>query len=408
MREQVKQSTLAFRVGFVIFLGLVAAIILLLGFGEGIFTSTYTVTAHFSYAGGIKKDTPVYMAGVAIGYVDRLIPPTAEEPYVKIVMNIYKHIDIRSDAILTIESLGLIGEKYLEFSVGSKKAPLLSKDGRATIQGRGVGGLQQVQSTIIVTAEEFKKALKNISKFLTSKQFKKSVIKSFRTFSTFNKKGAALFREFQNKIKQLEIQNINRASAEMVASLKKSQETLESFNKFIEESKNTIARLKNLEELINSAKAMVEKGNAILAKISQGEGTIGELINSKDFYFTIKNTLNRFDTTVSSLSERLKSAVDSFTDSSNEIKGFIKDIRSGKGTVGKLTSDEEAYNRILRTLENIKASFDSLKKTSEDAAKFLSEVEECPDIIVWGREKSSCKEKYKKNATRIEPPRKRD
>lgn len=401
MRDQYRQSKLAFRVGLVIFLGLAAAIILLLGFGEGIFTSTYTLTARFDYAGGIKKDTPVYMAGVAIGYVDHLIPPTAEEPYVKVVMNIYKHIDIREDAILTIESLGLIGEKYLEFSIGTKKAPILQKDGKAMVNGQGVGGLQHVQKTIADTAEEFKKTLKGVSTFLTSKQFKKNVVKSFRTFAKFNSRGAALFKEFQSKVKELEIQNINKASAEMVVSLKKVHKTLDSFNKFIEESQKIVGELKNIRELVSGAKALLEKGNAILTKVSQGEGTVGELVNSKDLYFTVKNTLNRFDTTLSTLSEKLQLAIGAFIENINEIKGLVKDVKSGKGTVGKLTYDEQAYNKLLDTLENIKASFDSIKNTSDDAGKFIAEVKECPDIIVWGREKSSCKDKYKSDEKKI-------
>lgn len=408
MREQYKQSKLAFRVGFVIFLGVIAAIILLLGFGEGIFTSTYTVTAHFKYAGGIKKDTPVYMAGVTIGYVDHLIPPTAEAPYVKVVMNIYKHIDIRGDAILTIESLGLIGEKYLEFSIGSTKSPILPKDGKAVVKGQGVGGLQHVQSTIADAAEEFKKTLKTVSKFLLSKNFKKSVIKSFKTFEKFNKSGANLFNELQSKVKELEIHNINKATGEMVTSLKKVQNTVDSFNELVNESKRVIGELRNVQEIVNNAKSMLEKGNAILSKIYQGEGTLGELVNSKDFYFVLKNTLNRFDTTFNALSDKLQTAIGAFTENVNEIKGLVKDIKSGKGTVGKLTYDEEAYNKLLNILENIKTSFNSIKSTSDEAGKFIAEVKECPDIIVWGREKSTCKSKYKANNKKEEPRRKRE
>ncbi len=408
MKEQYKQSKFAFRVGFVIFLGVVAAIILLLGFGEGIFTSTYIVTAHFKYAGGIKKDTPVYMAGVTIGYVDHLIPPTAEAPYVKVVMNIYKNIDIRGDAILTIESLGLIGEKYLEFSIGSTKSPLLRKDGKAVIEGQGAGGLQRVQSTIADAAEEFKKTLKSISMFLMSKNFKKSMVKSFRTFAKFNKRGAVLFNELQNKVKELEIQNINKATEEMVMSLKKVQKTLDSFNEFIDESKRVVGELKNVQEVVNNAKSMLEKGNTILSKISQGEGTLGELINSKDFYFTVKNTLNRFDTTFNSLSDKLQTAIGAFTENVNEVKGLVKDIKSGKGTFGKLAYDEQAYNKLLDALEKVKTSLDSIKNTSDDAGKFIAEVRECPDIIVWGPEKSSCKRKYKSKDKKEETKRHRD
>ncbi|MFN7181642.1 MAG: MlaD family protein [Planctomycetota bacterium] len=414
MREQYKSSKLSFRIGLIIIIGTLVTIALLLGFGEGIFVNTYKIKVLFEHAGGLKKDTPVYMAGVAIGYVDSLTPPTAQTPYVQVIINIYKNIDIRSDAILTIESLGLIGEKYLELSIGSKDAPILPKDGSAQIMGRGVGGLQKVALTVTETAEEFKKALKEIGSFISSKQFKKSVMKSFKTFTKFNAKGTALFKELQNKIKSLQIENINNASQELVVSLKKTQHTLDSFNEFINESKRVVGELKNVQEVINTLKSISDKTNTLLTKIVQGEGTIGELINSKDFYFSIKNTIGKFDTTLTTISDKLQGAISSFqgaissfTDNINEMKGVVRDIKSGRGTIGKLTYDEEVYNKILNTLEQIKNSFESIKKTSGEAEELISEIKECPDIMVWGREKASCKNKYKSNVKQP-PVRRRD
>ncbi len=305
-----------------------------------------------------------------------------------------------SDAVLTIESLGLIGEKYLELSIGTKGASILPKDGSAVIKGQGVGGLQKVGSTIAETAEEFRKALKDMSSFISSTQFKKSVVKSFRTFAKFNSSGSILFKELQNKIKELEVKNINTASEELVSSLKKTKDTLDSFNQFVNESKKVIGELKDLQEVINGLKSISDKTNAILTKIAQGEGTLGELVNSKDFYFTIKNTFGKFDTTLTTLSDKLNSAISSFSDSMNEIRGVVKDIKTGKGTVGKLTYDEEAYKKVLSLMENIEISFESLRKTSEETGKFIAEVQECPDIIVWGREKSTCKNKNNEKTIR--------
>jgi phospholipid/cholesterol/gamma-HCH transport system substrate-binding protein len=405
MKEEYKASRLAFAVGFVIFLGITATVILLLGFGEGIFTSTYTVSSYFDYAGGVKKNSPVYMGGVAIGYVDHLVPPTAETPLVKIVMKIYKDISIREDSILTIESLGLIGEKYLEFSVGSKTAKTLPKDGTAVVKGYGTGGLQAVQKTVIETAEALKKTLKEITKFVSSRRFKYNVLRSFRTFSKFNLQGAELFKEFQTKLAQLDIKQINNASAELVNSLKKSQNTLEAFNNFIEETKKTIGQIQGIGEIITTTKSMVEKGNALLTKISQGEGTLGELFTNKDLYFSIKNSISRLDSEFNTLSTKLQNAASAFTDNMNEIKTLISDIKSAKGTLGKIAYNEEAYNKIIDTLnninntfENIRNTFNNIKQTSDNVNTFLADIKECPDAIAWGWEKTKCKSKYKTNA----------
>ncbi|MBM4053299.1 MAG: outer membrane lipid asymmetry maintenance protein MlaD [Planctomycetes bacterium] len=75
----------------------------------------YQVKAVFSSVKGLKKDTIVEIAGVEVGKVDDI----ALEDYEAVVtLEIRKDIALQEDAIASIRTKGLLGEKYVEITPG--------------------------------------------------------------------------------------------------------------------------------------------------------------------------------------------------------------------------------------------------------------------------------------------------
>jgi len=79
-------------------------------------TGGYEVQASFSDAGGLRRGTPVVIAGVEIGRVKsvRLVDYEAQ-----VRMVIERGVMLQQDAIAAIRTKGLIGEKYLELTPGA-------------------------------------------------------------------------------------------------------------------------------------------------------------------------------------------------------------------------------------------------------------------------------------------------
>jgi phospholipid/cholesterol/gamma-HCH transport system substrate-binding protein len=76
----------------------------------------YTVYAKFERAGGIKPGAVVEIAGVEVG---KLKSVRLNENYQAFVtLTIDKGVKIQEDAIASIKTKGLIGEKYVQITAG--------------------------------------------------------------------------------------------------------------------------------------------------------------------------------------------------------------------------------------------------------------------------------------------------
>ncbi|MBU2498786.1 MAG: outer membrane lipid asymmetry maintenance protein MlaD [Proteobacteria bacterium] len=75
----------------------------------------YEVYALFSNSGGLKAGSSVMIAGVDVGRVRSI---TLEDYQARVVVNLSEGIKIQEDAIASIKTKGLIGEKFIEISPG--------------------------------------------------------------------------------------------------------------------------------------------------------------------------------------------------------------------------------------------------------------------------------------------------
>ncbi len=77
--------------------------------------STYVVTARFTSVSGLKEGGRVEIAGVPIGKVRRI---RLHDYQAEVEMLIESGIGIQDDAIASIRTLGIIGDKYVMISPG--------------------------------------------------------------------------------------------------------------------------------------------------------------------------------------------------------------------------------------------------------------------------------------------------
>ncbi len=75
----------------------------------------YEVRAAFSNGSGLRRGTPVVIAGVEIGRVESV---GLEDYEAKVRMVIKREVVLQTDTIASIKTKGLIGEKYIELTPG--------------------------------------------------------------------------------------------------------------------------------------------------------------------------------------------------------------------------------------------------------------------------------------------------
>jgi len=75
----------------------------------------YEIHAVFSSSGGLKTGSSVVIAGVDVGRVKKIV---LDDYQARVTMSLPLEVKIQEDAIASIKTKGLIGEKYVEISPG--------------------------------------------------------------------------------------------------------------------------------------------------------------------------------------------------------------------------------------------------------------------------------------------------
>lgn len=122
----------AFRLGVFIVLALLILVagVYWIGRRQYMFTSTYRLNAEFDNVAGLNHGAEVRVGGIHEGAVRQILLPQRPGQKVRVVMQLANPTQrvIKTDSVATIESEGLVGDKYVEISFGTDQAANV-KDG---------------------------------------------------------------------------------------------------------------------------------------------------------------------------------------------------------------------------------------------------------------------------------------
>ena len=113
---------------------------------SGIFTKKYSVTAYFASANGLRGGAEVWLEGVTIGNVDTVRISKQADPKKSVEADLkldesYKNI-IRSDSMVTIGTIGLLGDKYVDITRGTEAGQIVAEGGN--LQGSEAGDIAKI------------------------------------------------------------------------------------------------------------------------------------------------------------------------------------------------------------------------------------------------------------------------
>ncbi len=114
-----KKLSLEFIVGLFLLVGVGAILYLSVSVsGLSVFESEgYHLKAKFENSSGLKKGAVVEIAGVKIGQVESIsLDPETQESL--IWLKIQQDVEIQDDAVASIRTAGIIGDKFIKISTG--------------------------------------------------------------------------------------------------------------------------------------------------------------------------------------------------------------------------------------------------------------------------------------------------
>ena len=330
-----------------------------------------TWTAYFGADSTVKKDADVFVAGMKVGRVERvlLVPDDEIAPgrYVQVDMVIRKDIVLWEDASINMRSKGILGRAILDLDRGTPGNRVLSSD--TPLPGRMAGDPFEALNTLI---DENRKNVALITADVAdlTGRVRRGEGNLGRLFGD-----DALYRKIERIADGLaDIVEKAKSPDSAFGALLESRELHDRFLSTvsrideiatqIRSGKGPLGRAVYDEEVAGDLKDIIARVRSIARAIDEGKGTIGKLLHDDEMHVAasealgaLRNILVRIDSGKSSVSRLLSDdgeLYDNLRVASEDVRVILDDLRAGKGSLGLLLKDDSAYRELQRTLESFR------------------------------------------------------
>lgn len=238
---------------------------------------------------GLISKSPIKIAGLDVGKIDKI---TLDQGKAKIFIKIKKSIFIPQDSSVSIKTSGVLGDKYMEISLGKDSQPLLKNTplkltgSSNDLYGAGESLVSELRDIVKSIKEQFLGAQDEILKTMTSqiKSILNNVNATSEILSTISTKNELKFHHiitnlslFSEKLSHLNLKSLETFSENM---------TILSTN--LKEGKGTLGKLLTDDELVNKATEALNSVNTLTRKFtaSVAEIDISSSYNSEQGSYT--------------------------------------------------------------------------------------------------------------------------
>ena len=288
----------------------------------GIGEKGYNLTVDFETAAGLEPKANVKMAGVPVGKVEaiRLVGNNA-----RLVLRIQEGVQIPIDSVASIQTQGLLGEKYVEILPGKDTSRMLPAGGRVanTIPP---ANLDEIIRKVSLISEDLRKFTQTLAETLGTEEGRKAVSDILRNVQETTEVLRTVVAGNEERLNRIlanvdtlsgDLRDISSANKEdlraTIANLRAFSETLKTegpgLARKLEEMSEQVSGVigenrgnirESIENLKNASAKLdntLESASRVLARIDRGEGTLGKLVNDNTTVTTLNDTLdgiNRF------------------------------------------------------------------------------------------------------------------
>ena len=341
------------RVGIFVVLGGVAVVVgvFLVGKEEGLFRESFRVSSYFNTIEGLRTGASVRLSGVDVGIVDKIvISPENNKVRVDLKLRTTVKSFIKKDSYATIEQEGLVGSKYVSLSVGAPASEGV-RDGDFL--------LSKEPFRLSVILEDAQGMIANT---------RQATAEFTRILAAVNAGHGTLGKLITDEDVY---RSMKRATAQADSSLRKTAEEFSNIPKFISGvSENLYGVTKNIGRLISDVDSTVVNARDILAKINQGEGTLGALIVERNVYDSLLVIVQKGI----AMAEAARDGADRFDENMEALRHnwFFKGYFEDRGYWDKAEYEKELDAKIanLKNLEvKLNRQSDELKLREEQLHK---------------------------------------
>ena len=271
----------------------------LIGNRRMMFSDTFEVYAEFSKVAGLQNGAIVRVAGLDAGEVETIHLPTSPSGRFRVKLRVREDIHplMRLDSVASIQSDGLVGNKFVQVEAGTDQSPLVPD--RGTIASREPFDLNVMLDRVSETIDLATAMIKDVQGGLDE---------ALQAVSAMAAEGQTMIEEVSS-----EVQAITASGQKVAADLQR-----------------------------------------IVAGVQQGRGSLGKFVNDDAVYDRVKSIASEAEAAVVNLreaSESAKQAMNDFRGEKGPMRGVVGDLQQS------LTAARETLTDLADTSEALKRNF---------------------------------------------------
>ena len=271
-------------------LGALALAILSLSSQDGVFTDRYRLVGWYENVGGLIPNAPVWLAGTQVGRVERVDLGERPDghPGVKVVLQVDTDVRdrIRADSHASIGTIGLLGDRYVEISLGTAASPVLEEG--AEIRTVSPANLTRVIDTGTVALDNIANLAANLNEVVEEfdsdaggKGLAASITAVADIVQQVQEGSGLLHSLIYDEYEGSGVESVDRSLATLEGILNEIAHGEGLMNSLIYEP---VTEQDVVAEVLDAGSRL----NRILAKIDNGDGTIGLMVNDPTLYEDLK------------------------------------------------------------------------------------------------------------------------
>jgi phospholipid/cholesterol/gamma-HCH transport system substrate-binding protein len=311
-------------------LGILCFAILTIGHGAQFFTRTEILQAHFERIEGLQTGAPVTLSGVRIGAVESIMfPPEPENGYVIVRIWVEQSAAerVRTDSLMQIHSMGLLGDKFVALTPGTAAAPPATPDTvLASINPIDYEAILQREGTddLIANVMAISGSLRAI---LASIETGHGLVSELVRGEDANEPRHRLTLESI----QITLDHVDKLSVALSQVMDRVNQGQGLVGAMLSDETNGKQFLDNIEQTTTKIRETSARMDTLIARFDKANGILPQLMENKEFSDDVLPNLRQ---------------------SSRDLKDILQKINSRRGTAGMLVNDPTLYNQLAGFMLN--------------------------------------------------------
>ncbi|MFQ5352208.1 MAG: MlaD family protein [Candidatus Binatia bacterium] len=293
---------------FLITLAIIGVSVFFVGEEHRVWQGRELYRIEFSHTNGLQESAPVALNGVTVGSVSRMrFPPDPRAQFVSVTLSISSSVAprIRRDTVGRIQTLGMLGDKYIELTSGSLDSEVLPPGGLIrSIDPVDYEALLGQSGDVVSNAIEVTALLRQvlndiltgegiIGRLINDKEFGGEFVAGLNRTAASLDLAAARIERMTARMEAGEgalgaLVAEDGSGERILENLEEASVDAAEFAHKLNHGSGTISRLVEDEELATATLARLSDATTSIAnvtgKINRGEGTLGKLVNDPSLY----------------------------------------------------------------------------------------------------------------------------